>query len=400
MDKNIVIIGAGFAGMWAALSAARLASLHQREDIRVIVLAPQPELRVRPRFYEPNPTTLTAPLLPLFTATGVEFYEGFARTINSVQHQVHYQDEQGCMHTLSYDRLILASGSQIDRTSIQGANEFGFDIDTIDGAEILDKHLKKLARESSDKAAGTVIVIGGGLTGIELATEMPDRLKAILGQDTPIKVIVVDRAARPGGHFSDEMSAVIQQAVAAQGIEWRSESSIECIKKDGVMLTDGSFIPSQTVVLTSGVKASPLTAQIGGQRDNRDRLFVSDALLVAGSHDIFATGDAARAACDDEGHLALMTCQHAIPMGKFAGHNAAASLIGIEGLPYRQPNYVTCVDLGAWGAVYTEGWKQEVKSTESAAKEIKVSITNTLIYPPQADREIAFAQADPLAKFV
>ncbi len=95
-----------------------------------------------------------------------------------------------------------------------------------------------------------------------------------------------------------------------------------------------------------------------------------------------------------------MTCQHAIMLGRFVGHNVVADLIGIDPLPYRQVNYVTCLDLGAWGAVYSEGWDQVVKFTKEEGKKIKVSITNELIYPPQAEREVAFAAADPLAPFV
>lgn len=95
-----------------------------------------------------------------------------------------------------------------------------------------------------------------------------------------------------------------------------------------------------------------------------------------------------------------MTCQHAILLGKFAGNNAAADLLGIEALPYRQEMYVTCLDLGAWGAVYTEGWDQQVKLTRAEAKKVKQSITRELIYPPVAEKEAAFKMADPYAPFV
>ena len=108
----------------------------------------------------------------------------------------------------------------------------------------------------------------------------------------------------------------------------------------------------------------------------------------------------AHAKTDDAGNTALMTCQHAIQLGKFAGHNAAASLLNVDPYPYRQVNYVTCLDLGGWGAVYTEGWDQVVKSVRGDAKKIKIAITNELIYPPAADKAVAFAAADPLAKFV
>ena len=72
MTQRILIIGAGFGGMWSALSAMRLLDRHQRLDIGVTLLAPQAELRVRPRFYEADLTTTVAPLGPLFDAVGVQ----------------------------------------------------------------------------------------------------------------------------------------------------------------------------------------------------------------------------------------------------------------------------------------------------------------------------------------
>ena len=98
--------------------------------------------------------------------------------------------------------------------------------------------------------------------------------------------------------------------------------------------------------------------------------------------------------------LGVQKCQHAILLGKFAGNNAAASLLDVPPLPYRQEMYVTCLDLGAWGAVYTEGWDQQVKLTRGEAKKLKMSIVSELIYPPKAERAEAFAMADPLAPFV
>ena len=77
MNNRILIVGAGFSGMWAAISAARLAHLNNRRDIEITVLAPQPELRVRPRFYEDKVATLVSPLLPLFGEIGVNFLQGY-----------------------------------------------------------------------------------------------------------------------------------------------------------------------------------------------------------------------------------------------------------------------------------------------------------------------------------
>ncbi|QKJ88084.1 NADH dehydrogenase FAD-containing subunit [Paramixta manurensis] len=400
MSDNIVVVGAGFAGMWAALSASRLAALHKRNDIRVTVIAPQPELSVRPRLYEKKARTLIAPLLPLFEKTNVHFIKGKVVKIDDASHNIYYRDENEDIKAVGFSKLVLASGSQINKTTIKGADTYSFDIDQAESADVFEKHLHALSSEEESQQRNTFIICGGGLTGIELATELPTRAREILGEDADIKVMVIDRGTRVGANFSAEMAGVISEASEKLGVEWLLNKSIEEITKEGVLLTDGTFIKSRTVVLTAGVKASPLTAQLNTPKDNRGRLHVDSALRVAGYEDIYATGDVAYAACDQNGKYALMTCQHAIPMGKFAGNNAAAAIIGLPPLPYRQENYVTCVDLGAWGAVYTETWNQHVKSIQKEAKNIKVSITNQLIYPPEADREIAFEKADPLSAFV
>jgi len=150
------------------------------------------------------------------------------------------------------------------------------------------------------------------------------------------------------------------------------------------------------VVWTAGVRASALAAQIPGGHDALGRLRVDDNLKVEGVDAVFATGDCACAATDDEGNHAMMSCQHAMGLGRSAGHNVAADLLGEAPIPYRQPKYVTCLDLGPWGAVYTEGWEREVRLRGAEAKALKHRINSEWIYPPRADRAEALAAADPM----
>lgn len=400
MKKQILIVGSGFSGMWAAVSAARLAELEKSHELNITVLAPVPELRVRPRFYEENVSTLVAPLSDLFAELDINFIAGSAERIDSKAKTVWYRDAQGKTSTAAYDRLVLATGSQTRRPAVAGLAEHAFDIDQLESAQVFEKHLDSLAARPSTPARNTVVVCGGGFTGIELATELPARLRARFGDDTQTKVIVVERGAAIGGRYSTALRKTIEEASSELGVEWRLNSEIEAIDAEGVTLKNGERIASSTVVWTAGVEANALSQQIDGERDNQGRLTVTETLQVPGHPDIFATGDMAHAKTDDAGNTALMTCQHAIQLGKFAGHNAAASLLKVEPYPYRQVNYVTCLDLGAWGAVYTEGWEQAVKSVREEAKKIKIAITNQLIYPPAADKTVAFAAADPLAKFV
>ncbi|NWL20129.1 NAD(P)/FAD-dependent oxidoreductase [Pseudomonas umsongensis] len=396
MKQRILVIGAGFGGMWSALSATRLFDIHGHNDVDVTVLAPQAELRVRPRFYEPNAHQLAAPIGELFDAVGVKFIRGAAETIDVEQKRVGYIDAQGEKQVCIYDKLVLATGSRLALPDTPGVAEHAFDVDQIEQAIRLEAHLKSLVNQPQSQARNTVVVAGGGFTGIETATEMPTRLRAILGEGADINVIIVDRGQKVGGSMGPEIAEKIAEASEETGVKWQLKASVVAVDENGVTLSDGRRIDAKTVIWTTGVRASSLTEQIPAERDHLGRLHVDAHLQVIGQPDIFATGDVAYAASDDIGNHALMTCQHAIALGRHAGNNVAAQILGVDPTPYSQPKYVTCLDLGAWGAVYTEGWDRQVKLTRQEGKSLKTQINTVWIYPPAADRESAWAAADPL----
>ncbi|PAA36694.1 FAD-dependent oxidoreductase [Pseudomonas fragi] len=396
MKQQILIIGAGFGGMWTALSATRLLDIHGHNQVEVTVLAPQAELRIRPRFYEPEAHRLVAPIGELLDAVGVTFIKGAAETIDVQQKHVVYTDAAGARQIRPYDKLVLASGSGLALPDTQGVAQYAFDVDQIEQAIRLENHLKSLAELPPSRGRNTVVVAGGGFTGIETATEMPARLRAILGEHADMEVIIVDRGEKVGASLGAEISQSIAEASDELGVTWRLKSSVVAVDEQGVTLGDGQRIEAKTVIWTTGVRASSLTAQIPGERDGLGRLHVDAHLQVIGQQDIFATGDVAYAATDDLGNHALMTCQHAIVLGRHAGNNVAAQILGVAPVAYSQPKYVTCLDLGGWGAVYTEGWDRQVKLTRQEGKSLKTQINTVWIYPPAADRDVAWAAADPL----
>lgn len=396
MKQRILIVGSGFAGMWAAISAARLSHLQGNTSIEIAVLAPQPELRVRPRFYEAQVATLTVDLRPLFTELDVRFIAGSADYIDATNNAVLYKKADSESALITYNKLIIASGSYLHYTDIKGLTEFRFNIDQLETAQRLEDHLNKLAHHPESDARNSVVVCGGGFTG----SELPSRIKSLFGRKTNVKIFVVDRGSEIGGRYSKDLQNIIREASNELGIEWHLNTEVGMVDASGVTLTDGTQIKAATVVWTAGVKTNSLGENLTASRDSLGRFVVTEELKIPGYSNIFACRDMAHAKTDKLGNIALMTCQHAIQLGKFAGHNAAASLLGVEGLPYRQEVYVTCLDLGAWGAVYTEGWDQQVKMVREEAKKLKIAITNELIYPPKANRNVAFAAADPQAKFV
>ena len=92
--------------------------------------------------------------------------------------------------------------------------------------------------------------------------------------------------------------------------------------------------------------------------------------------------------------MALMSCQHAAPMGKHAGYNAARELLGLSVRDYRQPDYVTCLDLGDFGAVLTTGWERNIAQVGPDTKAFKKMINTQWIYPPSGDRAALLSAAD------
>jgi NADH dehydrogenase len=337
---------------------------------------------------------MSVALLPRLDAIGVEFRQGGVASIDVARSLLRTANE-----SVSYSKLVLAAGSQLARpTGPVGSRGFdlGFDIDTLAGAAKFDRHLQELVTLPESDGRWTVVIAGGGFTGIELATALPERLRALAG-GAAIRVIVVDQADRMGLSLGDGPKSSIQHALVAAGIEVRTQATIADANATHVTLSTGERIACQTLVWTTGMRANPLAAQIAGQIsaeiDSLGRIGVSSDLRVAGAGDIFAAGDVARAMAED-GYAILQSCQHAQVTGRFAGHNAAADLAEIGLQAYRQPVYTTCLDLGNSGAVLTTGWERTVQATGDRAKEIKRRINTQLIYPP-LERDAILAAAAP-----
>jgi NADH:ubiquinone reductase (H+-translocating) len=376
----VVLIGSGFAGLWAALGAARrldeLAVPAGTVDITVLSAKPFHDVRVRN--YETDLSACRIPLSDLLDPVGVGHVATEVTAIDTGARTVTTSGGDA----YGYDRLVLASGSHVLKPDIPGLREFGFDVDTYDGALALQRHLRKLAEDPPTPAAATVVVVGAGLTGIEATCELPKRLRALFpgGTVTP-RVILVDRNPTVGSDMGASARPVIEQALSDNGIEIRTAVGITTVSERGVTLSSGERLEAATVVWCAGMRASSLTAQLPVARDMLGRVEVDDYLRVIGVPSVFAAGDVAAARMDDE-HLSVMSCQHGRPMGRYAGYNVISDLFDEPMLALRIPWYVTVLDLGPAGAVYTEGWDREVVSKGAEAKATKETINTRRIYPP------------------
>ncbi|KAI1435411.1 FAD-containing subunit of NADH dehydrogenase [Xylaria sp. CBS 124048] len=406
MSKRIIIVGSGFSGFWAAVSARRLASISFEKGILgadrvdVVVVAPDANLVIRPRLYEPDPARMSVPVDDVYRACGVHFVHGIVDTIRTVDHEIEMIDHAGVRSIMTYDKLILAAGSRVVHPSITGLHDYTFTVDQLEDAVKLERHLQSLASKPASKARNTFVVCGGGFTGIEVATELPYRLRAILGQKADIRVVVVDREQDIGAALGPGPRPHVVEAFADLGIESILSTSVAGVDASGVILSSGERIETLTPIWTAGVRASPLTTQVPGEKDAFGRLRVDEDLRVSSDKDVLATGDVACALTDGEGgHYARMSCQHAIPLGKIAGHNAMADLLQIPAIPYSQPLYVICLDLGATGAFFGKGWDFDSKWAGPGVKSVKQFINGLVIYPPRANAGEAFAAAEPVADY-
>ncbi len=290
---------------------------------------------------------------------------------------------------------MIATGSRLFRPNIPGLADHSFSVDNLEEAVALDRHLHNLATQPASTARDTIVVAGAGFTGIEAATELPSRLRTIFDKNANPRVIIVERNEAVVPDMGPGPRPIVEDALRKLGIETRLGVSVTSLDQSGVTLSNGERIESATVIWAAGIRANPLTTKVAAERDNFGRLLVDSCLRVASVPGVFATGDAARAACDDVGNYALMSCQHATRMGAFAGNNAAAELLGVPTRPYHQKAYVTCLDLGKAGALFTRGWERTVEMVGEHAKKTKHDINTVWIYPPKAERAAALASADP-----
>jgi NADH dehydrogenase len=198
--------------------------------------------------------------------------------------------------------------------------------------------------------------------------------------------------------MGESARSVIAEALAALKVEARPGTSIAAIDTDGATLANGVRIDARTVVWCTGMEASPLSACFPVVRDRFGRLPVTSSLKIDGLAAEFAAGDVAWFAIDGT-RTCVMSCQHGRPMGRFAGHNVVSDLLGEPMLPLTIDWYTTILDLGAWGAVYTEGWDRRVVAQRVVAKRTKETINRQRIYPPLSrDRQEILAAAAPIVQ--
>ncbi|GHD00803.1 dehydrogenase [Streptomyces violarus] len=355
---RIVIVGAGFAGYRAARTLSRqtrgrahITLLNPTDYFLYVPLLPQ----VAAGVLEPRRVTVSLS----DTLPDVRLVLGEAERIDLDGRTLHYTGPEGDGGTLSYDRLVLAAGSVNKLLPIPGVAEHAHGFRGLPEALYLRDHVTRqveLAAAAEDPrtcaARCTFVVVGAGYTGTEVAahgqmfTDAQVR-KHPLRQGMRPRWILLDVASRVLPEMDEKLSSTADRVLRQRGVDVRMGTSVKEATPEGVVLTDGEFVETRTLVWCVGVRPDPLVESLGLPME-KGRLLVDPHLQVPGRPELFACGDVAAVPdLEKPGSYTPMTAQHAWRHGKVAAENVAASLgLGGERKPYRHRDLGFVVDLG------------------------------------------------------
>jgi NADH dehydrogenase len=275
---------------------------------------------------------------------------------------VRWTDPEGTSGSSDYDRLVISVGSVNKLLPIPGVAEHAHGFRGIPEALYLRDHMTRqieLADATDDPdecdARCTFVVVGAGYTGTEVAaqgvlyTDVLYRRHPRLGERRP-RWLLLDLADRVLPELDPRLSRTADEVLRARGVDVRTGTSVKEATHDGVLLTDGSFVPTRSLIWCVGVRPDPLVEGVG-VATRKGRLVVDEYLNVPGHPDVFACGDAA--AVPDltrPGEVTPMTAQHAERQGKRVAHNIAASYGPGRTRAYKHHDLGFLVDLGGWQA--------------------------------------------------
>ncbi|NJC74271.1 FAD-dependent oxidoreductase [Planosporangium thailandense] len=322
---RVLILGAGYAGMAAAIQLA--ARVKRRGDVHVTVVNAQERFTERLRL----PMTATGQQVAelsipkLLEGTGARFVHGWVTAVDPAAKIVRIDDER----VLHYDTLVYGLGSVADTAAVPGVEDYGYTLNSAQDAEVLADQLARLG-------SGTVVVGGSGLTGIESAAEIAE-------QHPHLNVALLGRQ-EPGAAMNPKAKAYLQSALKRLGVQVRSGVEIVKVLPDAVELADGESVVADVFLWTSGTRVSPLAAAAGLTVDERGRI-VTDAALRSVSHpQVYAVGDAAAIR---QGYGVMHgTCQGGMPTGVHAAVSIVRAQEGKQPKPFRFGYYHTPVSLG------------------------------------------------------
>jgi len=318
--KRLVILGAGYAGIQATRRAERAEG-----DIDITLVDQNGYHQLVTEMYrvvagEVDEEALTLPVRHLIDTERVTFRRASVKEIRRGAHLV--ATDAG---DVPYDALVIALGSEPEYYHVPGAARYAYTLQYIDSARRLRHRLGELmGREKAPR----VVVVGGGLTGVELIAEIGEYLTHHFPRQTVHPLTLVQAAPQILPEETDDLVRYAEKVMGGFDIDIREATPVKEVGSRAVVLGDGTVLPSDLTIWAGGVRANAVPCRSGLPADKRGRIEVDLALQVKGSEGVFAAGDVALALDPSSGRPLPPTAQLAVAGGRVAGDNAVALLEG------------------------------------------------------------------------
>ena len=334
---KVVIIGAGFGG----LDAAKV--LRKSPDVDVVIVDRHPYQLFSPLLYQVATGALPEDDIayPVRAAIpGVEFIRGDVVRVDPEAHRVRLYDGT----QVSYDQLIIATGSVGTTFGIPGVEEHALQMKTIAEARHIKKRILNTYEDVQEKRlsrdALRVVVVGGGPTGLEVSGAVAE-LQSTMKREYPeiasyASVTLVEAGPRLLPSFTESSSAHAKEEVEELGVTVKLNAAVDRMYANDVHLKSGEILPAGTIIWAAGVAAPEQWSQLGTTGPSR-RLVVDDCLRLPGVRDVWVIGDTAAFTAKEGDPPLPMVAPVAMQMGRHAARSIVAQ---VEGKPVEPFRYV------------------------------------------------------------
>ena len=368
--KDIVIIGAGYAGVHAA---KKLAKKYKKDDsVRITLIDRNSYHTMLTELHEVagarvEPNAVQFDLRRLFNRTKVNL------VTDNVTHVDHDKKvvttENGSYH---YDYLMLGMGSEPNDFGVPGVKEHGFTLWSWEDAMEIRQHIETIVEKASrvqDAAKRremlTFAVAGSGFTGIEMVGELiewRDRLAKDNKLDAEeIRLMVIEAAPTILNLLGRKDADVAEKYMVKQGVEILKSSQIVELKEQAVVLNSGEEVPTQTLIWTAGIKANSDVAEYGMDAARAGRLVVNEYMEAKGLENVYVVGDLAYFE-EEEGKPTPQIVEAAEQTAICAAKSIIAEISGGEKTPYKGNYHGFMVSIGArygvadLSGLHLKGW--------------------------------------------